>query len=149
MFFLHNLVGFLLFLVSANSRCEFCKLTKCGMIVVSLSSLEHWSNRGVAGDPGFDHQRLRHPLEEGTPALPAEGAHPPPQAQVRIPVPSTAELLHRAVRGEGPRDGHAGAEGKARLFFTFDMYMCVCIYLRCSLRRCIDRSLVTIHFARS
>lgn len=68
--------------------------------------------RGVARDFGFDHQRFRDPFEEGTPALPPEGAHSSPQAQVCPTLPPAAELLHRAVRRKRPRHGHARLEGE-------------------------------------
>lgn len=56
----------------------------CLVCVVCLVS------RGVAGDLGFDHQRVRHPPQEGTPPLPAKGPHPATQAQVRASVSPAA-----------------------------------------------------------
>mmetsp|Transcript_15534 Transcript_15534/g.37260 ORF Transcript_15534/g.37260 Transcript_15534/m.37260 type:complete len:337 (-) Transcript_15534:182-1192(-) len=64
-------------------------------------------HRGAARNTGIHHQRIRHPPQEGAPAVLGQGAHPPPQAQVRGTVPSAALVLHHPIRGEGRRHRHA------------------------------------------
>lgn len=71
-------------------------------------------HRGVAGDLGIDHQRVRDPIEERAPAVPTEGVDSAPQAEVCTSVSPAAELLHRAIRGKGSGYSDAGVEGKER-----------------------------------
>lgn len=79
--------------------------------------------RGIVGDFGIHHQRVRHPTKEGAPVVSAEGVDSAAQTQVCTFVPSAAELLHRAVRGEGPGHGDAGTPGKS-VFVAFVFHLC-------------------------
>ena len=68
-------------------------------------------NRRAAGNSRIDNQRFCHPLEKGASPIPSPGPHPPPQAQVRGPLPPATQLLHHSVRGKRSRHSHSHLEG--------------------------------------